>query len=192
MIYVFSSRVVSHVLRVDDPLDCIAVHLFCGCAGMMMAPAFARSKYYRLIYTVTDDTSDERISGFFFGGDGRMLACALVTALAILAWVLGHMIPFFMVLRVTGQFRTDPEEERAGVSCKQVDKRADSTCRSMLCCALDSVMYVRQHQHWKLHSSRGTIVQAPASLLRSPTSVVLQVLTSVTMVMWHTRLCACL
>ena len=114
VVYVFSSRFVSHVLRIDDPLDCIAVHLFCGFAGILMAPAFARSQFYRLIYDVTENTTDERISGFFFGGDGRLFACALVTSLAILAWVLGHMLPFFLVMRATGQFRTDPAEERAG------------------------------------------------------------------------------
>ena len=94
IVYVGSSRLVSHVMKIDDPLDCIAVHLFCGMLGILLAPAFVRSEYYRLIYTVTDNTTDERISGYLFGGDGRMLGCAFVVLLAILAWVLGHMCAF--------------------------------------------------------------------------------------------------
>lgn len=48
------------------------------------------------------------------GGGGTLLLAALVTGLAIIAWVLGNMLPFFLVLRVAGLFRVAEHEEKLG------------------------------------------------------------------------------
>lgn len=49
------------------------------------------------------------------GGDGRLLACAVVGCLAIIAWVLVHMLPFFYVMRIAGLLRVDAAEEMSGL-----------------------------------------------------------------------------
>lgn len=45
------------------------------------------------------------------GGGGKLLGCAVVVGLAIIAWVLGHMVPFFFVLKTLGLFRISEEHE---------------------------------------------------------------------------------
>ena len=39
------------------------------------------------------------------GGNGRMLGAALVFIIVIIGWVLGHMVPFFMMLKAVGLLR---------------------------------------------------------------------------------------
>lgn len=45
------------------------------------------------------------------GGGGRLFGAAIVTGLAIVAWVLGHMIPFFYALKFAGLLRVSEEDE---------------------------------------------------------------------------------
>jgi ammonium transporter, Amt family len=49
------------------------------------------------------------------GGGGRLLGCAIVVILAITAWVLGHMFPFFYAMKAAGLLRVDEAEEKAGL-----------------------------------------------------------------------------
>lgn len=49
------------------------------------------------------------------GGGGRYLGTAIVVILAITAWVLGHMIPFFIGMKAMGLLRVDESEERMGL-----------------------------------------------------------------------------
>lgn len=49
------------------------------------------------------------------GGGGRYLGTALVLILAISAWVLGHMFPFFVLMKMMGLLRVDESEERMGL-----------------------------------------------------------------------------
>lgn len=54
-IYVGSSRLVSHVLKVDDPLDAVAVHCCCGAWGLIAASLFAARTPTMLAYTEIGD-----------------------------------------------------------------------------------------------------------------------------------------
>jgi ammonia channel protein AmtB len=49
------------------------------------------------------------------GGGGRYLGAALVLILALTAWVLGHMLPFFLGIKMLGLLRVDESEERMGL-----------------------------------------------------------------------------
>jgi ammonia channel protein AmtB len=49
------------------------------------------------------------------GGGGRYLGAALVLVLALTAWVLGHMLPFFLGIKMLGLLRVDESEERMGL-----------------------------------------------------------------------------
>ena len=53
--------------------------------------------------------------GFIMGGNGNLLACQIVIILAILAWTMGIMVPFFMILKKLNLFRVPPEVESAGL-----------------------------------------------------------------------------
>lgn len=49
------------------------------------------------------------------GGGGNLLGCAIVLIIAVTAWVLGHMFPFFYVMKIAGLLRVDEAEERMGL-----------------------------------------------------------------------------
>ena len=49
------------------------------------------------------------------GGNGRMLAAALVFILVVTGWTLAHMVPFFAAMRLAGLLRVGEEEELMGL-----------------------------------------------------------------------------
>lgn len=49
------------------------------------------------------------------GGGGNLLGAAVVLIIAITAWVLGHMFPFFYLMKMLGLLRVDEAEERMGL-----------------------------------------------------------------------------
>lgn len=55
IVYVFSSKLVSNVLKVDDPLDAAAVHGFCGAWGLIAAAIFASERHLAASYGVEHD-----------------------------------------------------------------------------------------------------------------------------------------
>lgn len=63
--------------------------------------------------------------GFINGGDGKLLAAGLVLILAIVGWVLGHMLPFFWAMRFMGLLRVDADDEMAGLD---VSHHGGSAC----------------------------------------------------------------
>jgi len=119
-VYFGSSKLILNVMKVDDPLDAIAVHAFCGMWGMIGTAAFADPN----VVTDAAGTLDfgepgrndvQRDYGFILGGGGSLLAAHLVYILAIVAWSMGLMTPFFFILKKLGQFRVAPEVEAAGL-----------------------------------------------------------------------------
>lgn len=60
------------------------------------------------------DTARTR-AGLFMGGGGNLLGAAIVLILAVTAWVLGHMFPFFYLMKMLGLLRVDEAEERMGL-----------------------------------------------------------------------------
>jgi len=112
-VYVGASNFVSRVIKVDDPLDAIAVHGFCGAWGLLGAATFADKDLMTLSYGDID--SSRRAFGWIMGGDGKLLVAAITGIAAITAWVLGHMIPFFLVMKSLGLLRVSAEEEHEGL-----------------------------------------------------------------------------
>ncbi|KDD76492.1 ammonium transporter, partial [Helicosporidium sp. ATCC 50920] len=108
----FSSRFVLLTLKVDDPLDAIAVHAAAGIWGMLAGAAFAAPDLVTAFYGDSPVPGmTQRPYGFIMGGDGRLLGAHLVYILAIVAWVLGIMTPFFFLVRRAGLMRVSPEWE---------------------------------------------------------------------------------
>jgi ammonium transporter, Amt family len=112
-LYVFGSKFVAHVLKVDDPLDAVAVHAICGTFGVLCAGVFSHTPNYEAAYHPLK--SGDYSKGWIYGGNGRLFAAQCVYCLALASWVLGHMLPFFFITRVLGLLRVDEAEERAGL-----------------------------------------------------------------------------
>lgn len=111
-VYYIASKVNLNVLKVDDPLDAIAVHLGCGIWGLIANAVFTGQKQ------ATFNFGEGAAYGFFMGGGtmgGKLLAAQLLYIFMILAWTTAIMLPFFLVLKKSGNFRVAPEVECAGL-----------------------------------------------------------------------------
>ena len=103
-----------HVLKVDDPLDAIAVHAGAGAWGLIASAAFADPGMVTALLGPQPDGS-QRPYGFIMGGNGSLLAAHIIFILAIFGWVLGVMTPFFFLIKKVGLFRVPEEWEVQGL-----------------------------------------------------------------------------
>jgi ammonium transporter, Amt family len=55
IIYVFASKLVANVMKIDDPLDAVAVHAFCGLWGLIAAALFASKTPLAAAYVIDHD-----------------------------------------------------------------------------------------------------------------------------------------
>jgi Amt family ammonium transporter len=98
-------------LEIDDAVNATPVHYFAGAWGLLAPALFARPENMRVAY------GNDDVAGLFYTGQGNMLACQVVALLAITAWVVVLMFPFFTVFKVLGLFRV-PE----AIECEGLDE----------------------------------------------------------------------
>lgn len=122
LLYYAASRFILHHLKVDDPLDAIAVHAVCGAWGMIACAAFADPELVTAWFgpppgapVAPDGALLQRLGGFVMGGGGALLAAHLIYIVVIAAWTLSLMVPFFMLLRKVGILRVPAHAEVAGL-----------------------------------------------------------------------------
>ncbi|KAL4433241.1 hypothetical protein ABPG77_003289 [Micractinium sp. CCAP 211/92] len=122
LVYYGLSKLILHRLRIDDPLDAIAVHAGGAAWGMLGCAAFAAPNMVEDWYgpypgavLVDGVYSQSREYGFIMGGSGALLAAHSVYILVIAAWVCGIMTPFFLLLNRLGLMRVPPEVEAMGL-----------------------------------------------------------------------------
>lgn len=106
-------------LRVDDVVDAVAVHGFCGLWGLLAVGFFADEGSMRMSYgsyAMAKQMADiETYKGVFWGGNGKLLACNFTLSLAILAWVGVTMSLFFFCCAAAGVLRVTEAEELEGL-----------------------------------------------------------------------------
>mmetsp|Transcript_952 Transcript_952/g.2660 ORF Transcript_952/g.2660 Transcript_952/m.2660 type:complete len:531 (-) Transcript_952:159-1751(-) len=105
-VYVLSAMILL-MLKIDDPLEAYPIHGGCGFWGCFSVGLFAKEPY------MIAAGFGER-AGAFYGGGGDLLLANFVTILAVIAWTVGLIGPFFFILKVTGLLRISPEEELVG------------------------------------------------------------------------------
>lgn len=114
-VYLGGSYLNSHILRIDDPVDAIAVHGWAGMWGVLAAGLFSTEAYVAEVYGTVPGTEDGvRKYGGFYGGGGSLFAAQIVYMLSVVAWVGGMMGIFFAILKFAGILRVTPEVEAAG------------------------------------------------------------------------------
>merc|ERR1739846_266538 len=107
MVYVFSSKLLVK-LKVDDAVDAIPVHFFCGIWGCIATGIFASDSLVSFAY------GWDGKGGILYGG-GVLLGIEIAGVLFVIGWTAGIMIPFFLILNALGLFRVDPTEEKVGL-----------------------------------------------------------------------------
>lgn len=106
VVYVLSSKLLVK-LKIDDAVDAIPVHFFNGMWGCIATGLFASPRLVSAAY-------DYSGPGLFYGS-GDLLAMEIAGILFIIAWTMGIMTPFFLILKTLGIFRVDPLEEEVGL-----------------------------------------------------------------------------
>lgn len=101
-------------LRIDDAVDAVPVHMFCGAWGVFASGLFAAPQHMRLCYG-----SDKHVGWFYSLGRGSFDAHLLVNQICsisfITGWTFFTMFPFFVWLNYKGWFRADSLEELVGL-----------------------------------------------------------------------------
>mmetsp|Transcript_32652 Transcript_32652/g.39076 ORF Transcript_32652/g.39076 Transcript_32652/m.39076 type:complete len:262 (+) Transcript_32652:755-1540(+) len=106
IVYVFASKLLVK-LKIDDAVDAVPVHFFCGMWGLVATGIFCSEDLLLASY--------DRVGGGIFYGHGNVLGNELLGIMFIIGWTAGIMTPFFILINWLGLFRVDATEERVGL-----------------------------------------------------------------------------
>nr|ASG81411.1 ammonium transporter [Botryococcus braunii] len=114
---------VSVRIKLDDPLDAVAVHAWNGLWGVIAVGFFASKdlivQSYGPVLLTDADPVPERKGGLFMGGGGNLLGAQVIYAAWIAVWVVGMMFPFWFILNKFGLMRVLPDDEVLGLDDSQ-------------------------------------------------------------------------
>ena len=116
-VYIYSSKLLKK-LGIDDVVDAIPVHGFCGCYGVIMAGLFATKENYAAAYGIYDGAVDE-CSGLFYGGSGAQFGANLVFVLFVFCWTGVCSLGVFGGLKYTNLLRVSAEVEEEGMDSSE-------------------------------------------------------------------------
>lgn len=106
-VYVASSKLLVK-LKIDDAVDAIPVHGFCGIWGCLATGIFGSTNRIDFAYGIAD-------TGGILYGKFNLIAVEAVGVALIIVWCAGVMTPFFIGLNALGMLRVDPMEEKVGL-----------------------------------------------------------------------------
>jgi len=106
-VYVLASKLLVK-LKIDDAVDAIPVHGFCGAWGCIATGIFGSTSRISFAYGI-DGT------GGILYGKGNLIAVEVIGVLLITVWCAAVMTPFFLLLNAMGMLRVDPLEEQVGL-----------------------------------------------------------------------------
>eukprot|EP00968_Pinguiococcus_pyrenoidosus_P016190 scaffold1534_cov267-Pinguiococcus_pyrenoidosus.AAC.11 len=114
-VYYGSSKMLE-MLQIDDVVDAIPVHGFCGAWGVIAAALFAADFNYEAAY-YSDRVDD--CAGAFYVQEGNALGTAVILILFILGWVGVTMSILFGILSAMGLARVSEEVEETGLDAHE-------------------------------------------------------------------------
>jgi len=127
-VYIFSSRFLKS-MGIDDVVDAVPVHGFCGCYGVLMASLFGTKENYSAAYGIYDGAEDT-CAGLFYGGKGNGFVAALVFVLFVLVWTGTFSCLIFGTLKTCGLLRVSDEVEEDGMDSSEHGVAAKSKLNS--------------------------------------------------------------
>jgi Amt family ammonium transporter len=116
VVYLYSISFCIYTMRIDDPLEAVAVHGAGGLWGLLAVGMFAEPGRVAEVYgLVLGESQQPDAVGILYGGNGLLLASQLLEICCVAVWVLITALPFFYVFRLKDWLRVGPEEEQLGV-----------------------------------------------------------------------------
>ena len=101
-----------YVLRVDDPVGAVAVHMMNGIWGTIAVGLFATNSAPG--YSIADSKGNELV-GLFYGGGFKLLGLQLTGFVSVAAWTVVTITIVFFVIKATLGLRVSEEEEIVGL-----------------------------------------------------------------------------
>ena len=101
-----------NVLRVDDPVGAVAVHMMNGIWGTIAVGLFATNSAPG--YSIADSRGNELV-GLFYGGGFKLLGLQLTGFVSVAAWTVVTITIVFLVIKATLGLRVSEEEEIIGL-----------------------------------------------------------------------------
>ena len=101
-----------HILRVDDPVGAVAVHMMNGIWGTIAVGLFATNSAPG--YSIADSKGNELV-GLFYGGGFKLLGLQLTGFVSVAAWTVVTITIVFLVIKATLGLRVSEEEEIVGL-----------------------------------------------------------------------------
>ena len=92
-------------IRIDDPVDCVATHGFCGIWGMIAAGIFSQRE-------VTGNFNSR--NGLFYGGGMYLLGIQLLAILCVTIWTLITSFIVIILIKFAMGIRLTEAEEQLG------------------------------------------------------------------------------
>ena len=109
-VYTYSAKLLVY-LKIDDVVDAIPVHLFCGMWGVLASSLFATKDNYELAYY----GEPGKCSGLLYGGDGTAVTVNVIFILAVIGWTSVTCMTLFTLINVTIGMRVTSEVETLGM-----------------------------------------------------------------------------
>ena len=100
-----------NVLRVDDPVGAVAVHMMNGIWGTIAVGLFATNSTPG--YSIADSKGNELV-GLFYGGGFKLLGLQLTGFVSVAAWTVVTITIVFLVIKATLGLRVSEEDEIIG------------------------------------------------------------------------------
>ena len=112
VLVVFGVWFLDNVIRVDDPVGAVAVHMFNGIWGVIAVGLFATDT--APAYAIADAAGNEMV-GLFYGGGFKLLGIQTVGMLATAAWTAVTITITFFIIKAIFGLRASEEEELTGL-----------------------------------------------------------------------------
>ena len=105
-----------YVLRVDDPVGAVAVHMMNGIWGTIAVGLFANPAVPG--YSIADENGNV-MAGLFYGGGFKLLSIQLLGFAAVASWAAVTIFIAFSVIKHTIGLRVSAEEEIQGLDATE-------------------------------------------------------------------------
>ena len=116
VLVVFGVWFCDHVIRVDDPVGAVAVHMMNGIWGTIAVGLFATDT--TPTYSLADANGVPML-GLFYGGGFKLLGIQLLGMLATATWTAITITITFLVIKAVFGLRVTPEEEIVGLDATE-------------------------------------------------------------------------